>query len=79
MTLNDEVNRAIQAIGDSASARELETQTLDFNGGGGDRSETVAAVPGIIRALRDRGYELVTVPKLVLDPSRTEAINSSRR
>lgn len=38
--------------------------------GGGDRSETVAALPGIIRSLRERGYALVTVPRLVLDASR---------
>ena len=37
--------------------------------GGGDRSETVAALPGIVQTLRDRGYELVTVPQLVLDAS----------
>ncbi len=35
--------------------------------GGGDRSETVAALPQIIRGLRARGYRLVTVPKLLLD------------
>jgi peptidoglycan/xylan/chitin deacetylase (PgdA/CDA1 family) len=35
--------------------------------GGGDRSETVAAVPKIIRELRDRGYRLVTIPRLALD------------
>jgi peptidoglycan-N-acetylglucosamine deacetylase len=34
---------------------------------GGDRSETVAALPRIIRALKARGYKLVTVPKLLLD------------
>jgi peptidoglycan-N-acetylglucosamine deacetylase len=34
---------------------------------GGDRSETVAAVPQIIRGLRARGYRLVTVPRLLLD------------
>jgi peptidoglycan/xylan/chitin deacetylase (PgdA/CDA1 family) len=34
---------------------------------GGNRSETVAALPRIIRALRARGYKLVTVPKLLLD------------
>jgi peptidoglycan/xylan/chitin deacetylase (PgdA/CDA1 family) len=38
--------------------------------GGGDRSETVAALPQIIEGLRDRGYRLVTVPQLVLDASR---------
>ncbi len=35
--------------------------------GGGDRAQTVAALPGIIRALRARGYRLVTVPQLLMD------------
>ncbi|HYB31005.1 MAG TPA: polysaccharide deacetylase family protein [Solirubrobacteraceae bacterium] len=35
--------------------------------GGGDRSETVAALPRIIRGLRRRGYQLVTVSQLVRD------------
>jgi peptidoglycan/xylan/chitin deacetylase (PgdA/CDA1 family) len=34
---------------------------------GGDRTQTVAALPKIITALRHRGYNLVTVPKLLLD------------
>jgi peptidoglycan/xylan/chitin deacetylase (PgdA/CDA1 family) len=34
---------------------------------GGNRSETVAALPLIIKALRKRGYKLVTVPRLLLD------------
>jgi peptidoglycan/xylan/chitin deacetylase (PgdA/CDA1 family) len=34
---------------------------------GGDRSQTVAALPLIIRALRKHGYKLVTVPRLLLD------------
>ena len=34
---------------------------------GGDRSETVAALPRIIKAVRNRGYKLVTVPRLLLD------------
>jgi peptidoglycan-N-acetylglucosamine deacetylase len=38
-----------------------------FHDGGGDRSETVAALPQIIEELRRRGYRLVTVPELVLD------------
>ena len=42
---------------------------------GGDRSQTVAALPRIIRGLRRRGYRLVTVPRLLLDnpaPRRQE-------
>ncbi len=35
--------------------------------GGGDRSETVAALPRIIERLRQRGYKLVTVPELLRD------------
>ena len=35
--------------------------------GGGDRSETVAALPRIIELLRRRGYRLVTVPRLMAD------------
>jgi peptidoglycan-N-acetylglucosamine deacetylase len=34
---------------------------------GGDRSETVAALPRIIEGLRRRGLEPVTVPRLLLD------------
>jgi peptidoglycan-N-acetylglucosamine deacetylase len=35
--------------------------------GGGDRSETVAALPRIITRLRQRGYKLVTVSQLLAD------------
>jgi peptidoglycan/xylan/chitin deacetylase (PgdA/CDA1 family) len=34
---------------------------------GGNRSQTLAALPQIVRGLRARGYRLVTVPKLLLD------------
>jgi peptidoglycan/xylan/chitin deacetylase (PgdA/CDA1 family) len=34
---------------------------------GGNRAETVAALPQIITELRARGYQLVTVPRLLLD------------
>lgn len=37
--------------------------------GGGERSQTIAALPAIIRGLRRRGYRLVSVPALLtLDP-----------
>jgi peptidoglycan-N-acetylglucosamine deacetylase len=43
---------------------------------GGDRSQTVAALPRIITGLRRRGYKLVTVPRLLLDnpPPRVQDI-----
>ena len=34
---------------------------------GGDRTQTIAALPTIIGALRKRGYQLVTVPQLLHD------------
>ncbi len=44
---------------------------------GGNRAETVAALPRIIAALHARGYKLVTVPKLLLDnpPSADQQIS----
>lgn len=35
--------------------------------GGGDRSQTIAALPSVIRELRARGFRLVTVPQLLVD------------
>lgn len=34
---------------------------------GGDRTQTIAALPQIVAGLRARGYRLVTVPRLLLD------------
>ena len=44
--------------------------------GGGNRSQTLAAVPLIVRELRRRGFRLVTVPELLLDnrPSSHQAV-----
>jgi peptidoglycan-N-acetylglucosamine deacetylase len=44
--------------------------------GGGDRSETVAALPAIIRGLRAKGLRPVTLPQLLLDdpPPRTQGL-----
>jgi peptidoglycan/xylan/chitin deacetylase (PgdA/CDA1 family) len=38
-----------------------------FHDGGGNRSQTLAALPRIIERLHQRGYRLVTVPELVQD------------
>ena len=35
--------------------------------GGGDRTVTSKALPLIVRGLRERKYEMVTVPKLLID------------
>ncbi len=36
---------------------------------GGDRTQTIAALPLIVHALRAHGYRLVTIPQLILDDS----------
>jgi peptidoglycan/xylan/chitin deacetylase (PgdA/CDA1 family) len=43
--------------------------------GGGDRTQTLAALPAIIHRLRARGFQLVTVPQMLLHdpPSRRQA------
>jgi peptidoglycan-N-acetylglucosamine deacetylase len=45
---------------------------------GGNRAETVAALPKIVEELRGRGYRFVSVPKLVLDnpPPANQDISS---
>ncbi len=53
-------------------ARDVLTHTqpgaiILMHDGGGDRRQTVAALPEIIRGLRARGYSLVTVARLLLD------------
>jgi len=47
--------------------------------GGGTRTQTIEALPLVIKGLRDRGYKLVTVPQLLLDdpPPAGEALPSS--
>jgi len=46
---------------------------------GGDRAQTIAALPAIIRGIRARGYRLVTVPQLLRDdpPPAGQALPSS--
>lgn len=38
-----------------------------FHDGGGDRAQTLAALPRIIEKLKARGYRLVTIPQLLKD------------
>jgi peptidoglycan/xylan/chitin deacetylase (PgdA/CDA1 family) len=58
--------------GADAIARNVLTHTqpgaiILLHDGGGDRSQTVAALPAIVRGPRARGYRLVTVGRLLLD------------
>ena len=70
-----------QEITDSVFLQLKEMQTRSWmrgsiillHDGGGDRSVTVAALPVLIQALRDRGYKIVPVSKL-MDKTRAQVM-----
>jgi peptidoglycan-N-acetylglucosamine deacetylase len=57
----------VQAIVQSALAGAHPGAIILMHDAGGDRSETVAALPAIVAGLRKRGLEPVTIPRLMLD------------
>jgi len=57
----------VAAIEQSALAGAHPGAIILMHDAGGDRSETVAALPAIIAGLRRRGLEPVTIPRLMLD------------
>ncbi len=57
----------VQAIVQSALAGAHPGAIILMHDAGGDRSETIAALPGIVSGLRKRGLQPVTVPRLMLD------------
>jgi peptidoglycan-N-acetylglucosamine deacetylase len=57
----------VQAIVDSALAGAHPGAIILLHDAGGDRSQTIAALPAIIKGLRRRGLHPVTVPRLLLD------------
>lgn len=57
----------VQAIVKAALAGARPGAIILLHDAGGNRAQTVKALPRIIAGLRRRGYRLVTVPKLLLD------------
>jgi peptidoglycan-N-acetylglucosamine deacetylase len=57
----------VQAIVQRALAGAQPGAIILMHDAGGDRSETVAALPAIVAGLRRRGLQPVTVPRLLLD------------
>jgi peptidoglycan-N-acetylglucosamine deacetylase len=57
----------VPAIVQRALAGARPGAILLLHDAGGDRSQTIAALPAIIAKLRGRGFQLVTVPQLLLD------------
>jgi len=64
---NDYRRPGVPAIVDAAVDGARPGGIILLHDAGGDRSQTVAALPKIIAALRRRHYQLVTVPRLLLD------------
>ena len=64
---NDYLRPGVNAIVDRAVDGAKPGAIILLHDAGGDRSQTVAALPTIIAALRRRHYQLVTVPRLLLD------------
>jgi peptidoglycan/xylan/chitin deacetylase (PgdA/CDA1 family) len=57
----------VEAIVQSALAGARPGAIILLHDGGGDRSETIAALPAIIAGLRKRDLTIVTVPKMLTD------------
>jgi peptidoglycan/xylan/chitin deacetylase (PgdA/CDA1 family) len=57
----------VDAIVHSVVANAQPGAIVLMHDAGGNRAQTLAALPIIVRQLRARGYKLVTVPKLLLD------------
>ena len=68
-----------QAIAQRALAGAKPGAIILMHDAGGNRSQTIAALPAIVRGLRKRGLRPVTVPQLLLDdpPPRGQPIPTS--
>jgi peptidoglycan-N-acetylglucosamine deacetylase len=75
---NDYTLPGVSSIVDTAIDGAKPGAIILMHDAGGNRSETVAALPKIIAGLRKRGYTLVTVPQLILDnpPPKNQDIAS---
>jgi peptidoglycan/xylan/chitin deacetylase (PgdA/CDA1 family) len=63
----DYARPGVQAIVQRALAGAHPGAIILMHDAGGDREETIAALPAIVRGLRARGLRPVTVPQLLLD------------
>jgi peptidoglycan/xylan/chitin deacetylase (PgdA/CDA1 family) len=63
----DYLQPGVEAIVQHALAGAQPGAIILMHDGGGNRSETIAALPAIIKGLRERGLQPVTVPQLMLD------------
>jgi cellulose synthase/poly-beta-1,6-N-acetylglucosamine synthase-like glycosyltransferase/peptidoglycan/xylan/chitin deacetylase (PgdA/CDA1 family)/spore germination protein YaaH len=58
------VKRTVDGVTNQTTDEDVRGQVVLLHDGGGDRSETLAALPRIIETLRAKGYRFVTVSQL---------------
>jgi peptidoglycan/xylan/chitin deacetylase (PgdA/CDA1 family) len=69
----DWMNPGTSTIVNRTVSKARPGSVLLMHDGGGKRAQSIAALPGIVKKLRDRGYRFVTVPELFdLQPSYRE-------
>jgi peptidoglycan/xylan/chitin deacetylase (PgdA/CDA1 family) len=76
--INDWQRPGTQAIVNPALDGAKPGAIILMHDAGGDRSQTVAALPTVIRVLRRRGYRLVKVPRLLMDTPAPKRRTSRR-
>ncbi len=64
---SDYTKPGVAAIVQRALAGARPGAIILMHDGGGDRSQTIAALPAIVHGLRQRGLHPVTIPRLLLD------------
>jgi peptidoglycan/xylan/chitin deacetylase (PgdA/CDA1 family) len=76
---SDYTQPGVPAIVQSALAGAHPGAIILMHDAGGDRSETIAALPAIVKGLRKKGLEPVTIPRLMLDdpPPRGQPLPTS--
>jgi len=73
---DDYLRPGVRVIVDRALAGVQPGAIILMHDAGGNRTQTIAALPLIVHALRKRGYRLVTIPQLILDdpPRRAQPL-----
>jgi peptidoglycan-N-acetylglucosamine deacetylase len=64
---DDYLRPGVRVIVDRALAGARPGAIILMHDAGGTRTQTIAALPLIVHALRKRGYRFVTIPQLILD------------
>ena len=64
---DDYLRPGVDAIVQRALAGAKPGAIILMHDAGGTRTQTIAALPALVHALRARGYTLVTIPQLILD------------